>query len=446
MEIAQRPAESSFSRTFTWWYQRVLVPFLLLTCCPIFAMVMWYTNDSLNGSLGALASFFEQQGVLGGLWTMWGPYLFGTAPAWTMIAVFAVFELVLMKLLPGAEFRGPATPSGHVPVYRDNGLLAYGVTIVAFLGGSFGLGLFSATIIYDHFAGLIGALNLFSLLFCLFLYGKGRYRPSPGDHGTSGNFIFDFYWGTELYPRVFGWDLKQFTNCRFGMMAWPIILLSFAAKQHQLYGISDAMLVAILIQFVYLTKFYIWETGYLASLDIMHDRAGFYICWGCLVWVPSIYTSPTMYLVHHPVQLGWPTAALILVCGAAAVLCNFWADRQRQRVRATQGQCTVWGKPPKLLEAHYVDANGTPKTSLLLLSGWWGIARHFQYVLEILGAFFWTLPALFTDATPYFYVVFLTVLLTHRALRDEDRCSLKYGADWDRYRQAVPNKMIPGLF
>ena len=37
--------------------------------------------------------------------------------------------------------------------------------------------------------------------------------------------------------------------------------------------------------------------------------AGFYICWGCLVWVPSIYTSPGMYLVNHPVNLGiqvWP--------------------------------------------------------------------------------------------------------------------------------------------
>lgn len=29
-----------------------------------------------------------------------------------------------------------------------------------------------------------------------------------------------------------------------------------------------------------------WETGYLSTIDIMHDRAGYYICWGCLVWVP----------------------------------------------------------------------------------------------------------------------------------------------------------------
>jgi 7-dehydrocholesterol reductase len=33
----------------------------------------------------------------------------------------------------------------------------------------------------------------------------------------------------------------------------------------------------------YLVKFYMWETGYWGSMDIQHDRAGYYICWGCLV-------------------------------------------------------------------------------------------------------------------------------------------------------------------
>jgi 7-dehydrocholesterol reductase len=446
MEIAQRPAESAASRHLTWLFQRVLVPLMLLVCCPIFAMVMWYTNASLDGSMQALFTFFQVHGVATGLEIIWGPYLVGTPTAWAMIAVFGGFELVLMKLLPGKVFRGPATASGHVPLYRDNGVAAYLVTCATFLGASYGLGLFSPTIIYDHFPGLIGALNVFSLLFCLFLYFKGRLAPSPGDHGTTGNFIFDYYWGTELYPRVAGWDLKQFTNCRFGMMAWPIILFSFAAKQHELFGLTDAMVVAVLIQLVYLTKFYIWETGYLASLDIMHDRAGFYICWGCLVWVPSIYTSPTLFLVNHPVHLGGWLSAFILVSGAAAVLCNFWADRQRQKVRATQGQCTVWGKAPKLITAHFRTAQGEAKTSLLLTSGWWGIARHFHYVLEILGAFFWTAPALFTHALPYFYVVFLCILLTHRAIRDEERCSKKYGADWQTYCRAVPYKILPGLF
>ena len=83
----------------------------------------------------------------------------------------------------------------------------------------------------------------------------------------------------------------------------------------------------------------------------------------------------------------------------------------------------MWGKAPVIIVGHYMTAKGEKKESLLLASGWWGIARHFHYVPEILGAFFWTLPALFDDVLPYFYVIFLAVLLTDRAFRDDNRCA-----------------------
>jgi 7-dehydrocholesterol reductase len=126
-------------------------------------------------------------------------------------------------------------------------------------------------------------------------------------------------------------------------------------------------------------------------------------------------------------------------------MANYFADAQRQRVRATGGHTTVWGRPPVLIVGHYRTSDGEAKENLLLASGFWGIARHFHYVPEILGAFFWTLPVLFASALPWFYPVFLTILLVHRAFRDDARCAAKYGADWDRYRARVPYKIIPGL-
>jgi hypothetical protein len=66
-------------------------------------------------------------------------------------------------------------------------------------------------------------------------------------------------------------------------------------------------------------------------MDIMHDRAGYYICWGCLVWVPAIYTSPAMYLTMHGVDnLSTPLALAIACAGAAAIYINYDSDRQRQ--------------------------------------------------------------------------------------------------------------------
>lgn len=181
-------------------------------------------------------------------------------------------------------------------------------------------------------------------------------------------------------------------------------------------------------------------------MDIAHDRAGFYICWGCLVWVPSIYTSPGMYLVKQPVNLGLQLALYILVAGLLCIYINYDCDRQRQEFRRTNGKCTVWGKTPSKIVAAYTTTSGEKKTSLLLTSGWWGLARHFHYVPEILAAFFWSVPALFNHFIPYFYVIFLTILLFDRAKRDDDRCKAKYGKYWKLYCEKVPYRIIPGVY
>ena len=79
-------------------------------------------------------------------------------------------------------------------------------------------------------------------------------------------------------------------------------------------------------------------------------------------------------------------------------------------------------------------------------TGWWGLARHFHYLPEILAAFCWTAPALFGQFLPYFYVIFLTLLLTDRAFRDDSRCQSKYGKYWAQYCKSVPYKMVPYVF
>lgn len=423
--------------------RNTLGPLLLILLCPIFVMLMWYTNTQLEGSLSTLWDLMNQQGFLPTIYNIWQPYFWGSAIAWKMIFIFVLFELALMRILPGKQFEGPITPKGNVPVYKENGPLAFILTMGAFCFATFGLKLFSASILYDNLGALLGALNLLSLIFCVFLYVKGRFFPSTSDSGITKNFIFDYYWGTELYPQILGWHLKQFITCRFGMMSWGLFLISYCAKQTELDGLSNSLLISVVLQFLYLSKFYLWEKGYLRSLDIMHDRAGFYICWGCMVWVPCIYTSPSMYLVLHPIQLHWSIASLILCLGSASIIINYLADRQRLMTRATEGRWNVWGKKPITLVAHYTTTEGDHKQTLLLASGWWGIARHFHYVPELLGTFFWSVPALFENFSPYFYFCFLTILLLDRAFRDDRRCSDKYGRYWNQYCELVPYKIIP---
>ena len=73
-----------------------------------------------------------------------------------------------------------------------------------------------------------------------------------------------------------------------------------------------------------------WETGYWGTMDIAHDRAGYYLCWGCLNWVPAIYTSPALYITEHPIEWSLPAATAIGVAGTAAIYINYDSDRQRQ--------------------------------------------------------------------------------------------------------------------
>jgi 7-dehydrocholesterol reductase len=433
-------------QTLSIWFRKTLVPLLLMVFTPLIAIFMWYINAYFQGSVAQLWKLFEQEGFFSTVANVWGSIFFGSPTAWAMILIFAVFQLLFMKILPGKIIEGPITPKGNIPLYKANGVPSFLLTIALFFVSTEVLHLFPATIIYDNFGPLIGALISFSLVFCLFLYFKGHLAPSSTDCGSSGNFIFDYYWGMELYPRVFGWDIKMFTNCRFGMMSWGLIILSFAAKQKELYGLSDSMVVSVLLQLIYIAKFFIWEGGYLRSMDIMHDRAGYYICWGCLVFVPAIYTSPALCLIHHPNHLGFLTSSVILGFGTFCIMINYFADRQRQKVRATEGNCLVWGKKPNLIVASYTTQEGEAKQNLLLASGWWGLARHFHYVPEIAAALCWTIPVLMSNPVAYFYVFFLTILLLDRAFRHERRCRNKYGDSWDDYCEQVPFKVIPFLF
>ncbi|KMZ69960.1 7-dehydrocholesterol reductase [Zostera marina] len=415
----------------------------LLLLCPPFVIFVWYTMVLADGSVLLTIDHFKEYGYQGFMNKLPQPSLI----AFKIIACFAVFEAALQLALPGKTVQGPVSPAGNIPIYKANGMAAYLVTIITYIS-LWWFGVFNPAIVYDHLGSIFSSLLVGSFFFCILLHIKGHMAPSSTDSGSSGNLILDFYWGMELYPRIGkSFDIKVFTNCRFGMMSWAVLAVSYCIKQFEQNGrVADSMLVSTILMLVYISKFFLWESGYFCTMDIAHDRAGFYLCWGCLVWVPSIYTSPGMYLVNHPVNLGILTSLSVLAAGLLCIYINYDCDRQRQQFRQTNGKCLVWGRPPSKITASYRTTKGEVKSSLLLTSGWWGLSRHFHYAPEILAAFFWSVPALFDNFIPYFYVVFLTILLFDRAKRDDDRCASKYGKYWKLYCNKVPYRVIPGIY
>ena len=421
-------------------FRTTLSPLLLVLVTPATVILLWIACTYLDGSV---ASLFTARGLS----TVVRRF---PRPSWVaaeVILVFFFFELALLELLPGRIHEGPVTPTGHRPRYKLNAVPAWLLTHATFFGASYGLRWFSPGIVYEHFGEILVTLCIGCFFLCWLLYLKGVYAPSTPDAGRSGILIFDYFWGVELHPSVLGVNLKQLFNCRMSMMGWSLIVISFAAYQRQVIGhVSSSMLVTVVLQVVYLLEFFTWEDGYFASLDVMHDRFGYYICWGVLSWVPGVYTLPAQYAVLHPRELGWPVTYGLIAFGLCAIWAGHAADAQRKRVRGTGGDTTVWGRAPEMIFADYTTADGEKHRNILLVSGFWGVARHFHYVPELLLALTWSLPAGTQRFLPYFYLVFLAILLVDRAGRDDLRCHAKYGPAWDEYCRRVPYKILPGIY
>ncbi|KAJ3593543.1 hypothetical protein NHX12_005877 [Muraenolepis orangiensis] len=323
---------------------------------------------------------------------------------WAAAKIYAVwvgFQLFLYmcipdithKILPGyvgGVQDGARTPAGLINKYEINGLQCWLITHAVWLANAYYFHWFSPTIIFDHWIPLM----------CKF----------------TGNVFYNYMMGIEFNPRVGKWfDFKLFFNGRPGIVAWTLINLSYMAKQQELYGhVTNSMILVNVLQGIYVLDFF-WNEG--------------------------------LYLVYHPVQLSAPYAGAVLVLGLLGYYVFRSTNHQKDLFRRTGGACTIWGRsPPAFIECSYHSADGGFHHSKLLTSGFWGVARHFNYTGDLMGSLAYCAACGGGHLLPYFYMVYMTVLLVHRCVRDEHRCGSKYGADWKRYTDAVPYRLLPGVF
>ena len=162
---------------------------------------------------------------------------------------------------------------------------------------------------------------------------SGHSFPEIDEGLKSAPLPYQFYAGIELHPRLLGVDIKQLTNCRFGMLGWALLVLNFAIASIQLNGFNFGPLVNAVLINLYLLKFFYWETGYFNTLDITLDRAGYYLCWGCLTWVQIFYTFSAYFLVSQPSLVSSAGNGVILMFGLSSLALNYWADYQKEKFK-----------------------------------------------------------------------------------------------------------------
>lgn len=430
----------------SYFFRTNVYPLTLIILAPPAVQLFWVVCIHYNGSMLDALNVLRTSPQ-----TIWSQFPSATVSAATLSAKFLLMQLLLLVGLPHSKFTAILTPMGNRPQYRINGTTSFLLTHAVLYGLHYS-GLWDYTVVYDQFGSILSVLNSFALVATVLLYIRGIVSPTNSDSGTTGHgIIWDLWQGTELHPEIFSVSLKQLINCRFAMMGWSVLIVAFAIKQaesnpnaNDVWATSTAVSVAL--QLAYILKFFHWEAGYFNSVDIIHDRFGFYIFWGCTAYLPSLYTLATFYLASNPVVISNTYAAALTCMGLGALWANYDADRQRQAFRACNGRDAIWGKKPTIIHATYTTGDGVQRNSILLASGWWGVSRHVNYVFEIILAFCWSAPAATSKIIPYFYTIFLVILLTDRAYRDEIRCEEKYGEGYRRYCEQVRYRMIPGVY
>ena len=133
------------------------------------------------------------------------------------------------------------------------------------------------------------------------------------------------------------------------MLGWALLTIVFAIADLQLNGFHAGPFVTAILTNIYLAKFFMWETGYFNTLDITLDRAGYYLCWGCLCWVQIFYTFTSLFMVGHPSKISNFAAFAILIYGLISIMLNYAVDRQKEVFRTNNGKCHIWGRPAKFL-------------------------------------------------------------------------------------------------
>ncbi|EHB12341.1 7-dehydrocholesterol reductase [Heterocephalus glaber] len=439
------------------WFSLASVIFLLLFA-PLIVYYFIMACDQYSCSLTApVLDVITGHASLADIWAKTLPVTMKAAKIYTLWVTFQVLLYMLLpdfchRFLPryvGGVQEGAVTPAGIVNKYEVNGLQAWLITHLFWFANSHFLFWFSPTIIFDNWIPLLWCANILGYTVSTFAMVKGYLFPTNAkDCKFTGNFFYNYMMGIEFNPRIGKWfDFKLFFNGRPGIVAWTLINLSFAAKQQELYGqVTNSMVLVNILQGIYVLDFFWNETWYLKTIDICHDHFGWYLGWGDCVWLPYLYTLQGLYLVYHPVQLSTPHAVGVLVLGLLGYYIFRMANHQKDLFRRTDGRCLIWGQKPKAIECTYTSADGQKHHSKLLVSGFWGVARHLNYTGDLMGSLAYCLACGGGHLLPYFYIIYMTILLTHRCLRDEHRCASKYGRDWVRYTATVPYRLLPGIF
>ena len=356
----------------------------------------------------------------------------------TPLFIFAAFFLAQV-LLPALRVPGYAVDAktGEPRNYRLNGLLVYVIAVIIWAVEFAGLprDWFYRSTLYS----VAGGTALCVLIAIAAVFSQPR--------GESKNPLAGLWAGRSRELSLFNhrFDLKMYTYVVGGAM-WALNALSGAAYHHGRFG-DDAnpgvYLYAGFLTF-YVLDYFIYERVQLYTYDMMHEQVGFRMLWGGLIFYGWLFILPLWGMAAHPSPGYSPAWTPFWLAGTAVLFLAGWGIS-----RGTNMQKYTFKRWPDrkfmgIIEPEYIQA-GERK---ILVNGFWGMARHFNYMGE------WTLALAIGLVFGHFdilwawtYTIFILGFFTWRQLADDAHCAEKYGPEkWAEYQSRVKYRIFPGVY
>jgi len=324
---------------------------------------------------------------------VWDPQAFLTVVGFT-------FVLRILSFIPLGSKVTTATGS----TVRMNGFLIL-LTLLALMPAVVYRKI-DLSVVQTKYFYLMTSSLIFAIAISLIARLMARFKPGAKSNinpkGNTGNLIVDFFHGREFNPSVLGQDLKLLTF-RFSMIGLATINVAMVVNDIMAKGgkVNPLIVMASAFQVLYALDAVFFEEYFFFSHDAMNTGFGFSLVssYNSFPFLPTLITK---YLIERQPTMPWYYLVGIGVLNALGYII----------FRASETQRCEFAKDPSSAKPEGVlETTGGRK---LLVSGWWGLVRHPNYLGEILIQWSWVLPAVGVagrvDLLVYYLPIFTTLL------------------------------------
>lgn len=350
----------------------------------------------------------------------------------TPVFIYTVI-FILNYILPGRWVTGYVTKTGSTEKlrYKLNGLPVLFTVVFAWALACY-FGFVDWDWMYQiRWHALSGAI-VFGLIFSFSMV-----LPFPK---VRKSFIADFFFGRLENPQLKGGkiDAKMWLYL-VGAILLEINILSFNAHHYMVNSDpSLSILIATALLTFFIVDYLTFEEVHLYTYDFFAERVGFKLGWGCIAFYPFFYSIPIWSTVDLPAA---STPNFLLGIYVLIFLFSWSLSRGANLQKyffKKDPRRRFLGISPDVIS----DGNHT-----LLVSGFWKMSRHINYLGEIGMAVAIVLCTGHPEILwPWLYPIYYVALLFTRQADDDRRCALKYGELWEQYVKKVPYRIIPYIY